>query len=160
MGVHHFEERHKICRVRKLLNKRAILAERPQQFAQVFLRHKQQRLRPEHLQVALEEYVLEQFRFRLELCSETLHELAVLLRILALNHHHEIVLFWKFLFELKEILVITLLRTDEVVAARVELEVFNRVPDGADKEKNLGVEEPARIPNDRPRQDCERSPYE
>ncbi|MPN28864.1 hypothetical protein SDC9_176309 [bioreactor metagenome] len=70
----------------------------------------------------------------------------VLLRCLALDHHNQVVLGGKLLFKLQEILVILLVRPNQVVAAGVELQVVTRVPNSQREQENLGVQEPSGMP--------------
>ena len=83
--------------------------------------HEQQRLGAQHLEVALVEDVVEQIGLRLQLGAQPLHELAVLLRVLALDHHHQVVLRRKLLLEAQKVLVVFLVGAHQVVAAGVEL---------------------------------------
>src|SRR6185436_38348 len=103
------------------------------------------RFRPEHFQVALVNDVPEQVRLRFEARAEPLDELPVLFLVLAFDHDDEFIGQGKLFFEAKEILVILLVPADEVVPARIELKMLDRVVNAEGCEQHLRIEKPARI---------------
>ena len=76
----------------------------------------------------------------------------VLLHRLALHDNNEIVLDWKFLFELHVDMVVLLFATHQIVAAGVELQFFNRKKDADQRQDDLRVKEPAPLVKDGVRQ--------
>src|SRR5439155_15132077 len=84
--------------------------------------------------------------------TEAFDELPVLLHRFALDDDDEIVLDRKFLFELQINVVVRLFATDQIVAAGVELEFFNRKKDADQRQDDLGIKEPAPLVKDGVRQ--------
>ena len=111
----------------------------------------------QHLQIALVDYVGEQIRFGFQPRSEPLDELTIFLHQFAFHHHHQIVLRRKLFLKLQEILMILLVRTDEVIATGVELKFFDRESNAEQKNQNLRIQEKPRPRANRPGQAAQQS---
>ena len=70
----------------------------------------------------------------------TLDKLAVLLGVFAFHHHHQIVLSGKLVLEPEEILMVLLVRANQIIAARIELEMPDREVNAGRKEQELRIE--------------------
>ena len=148
LPVHQVKQGHEIVRAAELLQERAVIAQRLSHLAQVIFRHEEQRLRAEHLQVALIDHVHEEVRLCFQLRAQPLDELPVLFLVLALDHDHEFVRQHELFFILEKILVVLLVAAHEVVAAGIKLQMPRRergVPDAEGEERDLRKEKPARV---------------
>ena len=65
---------------------------------------------------------------------------------------HQIVLRRKLLFESEEVLVVLLVRPDQIVAARVEFQIANRNENAQHNQNHLRIDKPATLPQHDPRQ--------
>ena len=103
-------------------------------------------------EVALVKNVREEVRLRLELRAESFDELPVLVLAVALDDDHEVVLAGELLLKLEKVLMILLVRADQVVAAGAELQPVERVEQADDEQQHLRIEERARVQIHRIRQ--------
>ena len=146
------EQRDEVGRLREVLDERLVVLHLLRQLHEVGLRHEEQRLGAHQLEVALVENIREQVRLRLEFRAEPLDELPVLVLPIALDDDHEVVLAGELLLKLEEVLVILLVRADEVVAAGAELQPVERVEQADHEQQHLRIEERARVQIHRVRQ--------
>ena len=148
----HVEERHEVRRAGKLREERPEILQLLAQPGQVLVGNEQERLGAQHLEVALVEHVVEHLRLGLELGPQPLHKLAVLLGVLALDHHHQVILGRELLLEPQKVLVVVLVGAHQVAAAGVELQAFDGVKDAEREQHQLRIEEQAPMPEDHARQ--------
>ena len=146
--VHEIEHRSEVRGPRELLDEREKIRQRPAHVPEVVLRHEQQRLAPQHPQIALVKNVREGIRLHLELPAQPFHELAVLLHVLALHHHHQVILRGKFFFVIEKQPVVGFVRADEVIPVRVDLQVEPRVNHAEAEEEKLRPQKQPAIPRD------------
>ena len=104
----------------------------------------QQGLVAQHVEVAFVKRIRKEIRLRLQLGADALDELPVLLVIVALGNDHQVIFYRKLLAEFQKVLVITLLRSNEVIAARGEFQLVGRVADAREKQQDLWVEKQPR----------------
>ena len=166
LGVDHVKQRNQIRGARELFDERAEVLELFLQAGEVVFRHKQQRLCAHHLQITLVKNIRIQigfhrflgtrpnrqenfggFKFR----AQPFHKLPVPFLVLAFHHHHEIVLLGELLLERQKIVLIPLVRADQVVPVHVELEKFDRVEDAEDEQNRLRIQQQPPMPEDQPR---------
>ena len=145
LSVYQLEKSDQIGGFGELDQERFECFERFLQLIEVLFGQKEERLRAHHLQITFVENACEEIALKFELGAKAFDELAVLLHRLALHDDNQIVLDWKFLFELHVDMVVLLFATDQIVAAGVELQFFNRKKDADQRQDDLRVKEPASL---------------
>src|ERR1051325_105509 len=97
------------------------------QFMQVVFLQKQKRFGTEHFQVAFVKDFFEKVGFFIELGVEAFDELAIFLSVFAFDDGGDVVLAGEFFFEANEVVMVTFVGANKVVAIGAELKIGDRV---------------------------------